>query len=281
MDRDIKTKANGSTTLEAQNLYSKSNDELMDEIEAYMKRSHEKNFDFDPNYIEVRLSIMQERDPIDVEFDPNVEITKLPLNLETAHDTSRKMFRHTKAWRIIKIAAVLSLLLSIATAAGKFSIFDWLKKENAETVSFSTHESGEMNLELGAVAGEQEYSSLQDALNAYEITAKICPTWIPEDYHIVSIDLMVNDEILRFSGAYESNERGRISIQFTKLQGDSIRITSEIEPGGELYEKNGVKYSLFQNVDRNKCHWVNDGFMCVISGNVTLDELKQMLDSIS
>lgn len=281
MDRDIKTKANGSTTLEAQNLYSKSNDELMDEIEAYMKRSHEKNFDFDPNYIEVRLSIMQERDPIDVEFDPNVEITKLPLNLETAHDTSRKMFRHTKAWRIIKIAAVLSLLLSIATAAGKFSIFDWLKKENAETVSFSTHESGEMNLELGAVAGEQEYSSLQDALNAYEITAKICPTWIPEDYHIVSIDLMVNDEILRFSGAYESNERGRISIQFTKLQGDSIRITSEIEPGGELYEKNGVKYSLFQNMDRNKCHWVNDGFMCVISGNVTLDELKQMLDSIS
>ena len=65
----------------------------------------------------------------------------------------------------------------------------------------------------------------------------------------------------------------------TRFQGDA-KITSEVEPDGEIYEKNGITYYLFPNLERNKCHWVQDGFLCEINGNLTFDEIKQMIDSI-
>ena len=261
-----------------ENLYSKSNDELMKEIEAYMKKSEEKNFDFDPEYIEMRLSILQERDPVEIDFEPSVEIRKLPLSLETSYPSKYKY--RVKIWRIVEIAAALVIILAIAAGAGGFDIFDWLRKENAETVSFGAESSGEMNLQIETVSGEEVYDSLQDALDAYGITTAICPTWIPKDYHIDSIDVIADNGMLMLSAAYESDERGRISVDFTKFQGEGAKVTSEIEPDGEIYEKDGITYYLFPNLERNKCHWTNDGFICVINGNLTFDEIKQMIDSI-
>lgn len=282
MDRQKKPAVCGDTerkVCDLEDLRFKSNRELMDEIDAYMKKADEPESDFDPGYLEELLSILQECDPVEAEFDPAVEIRKLPLNPEVAHG-ARTTGRGIKIWRIIEIAAALVVLLAIAAGAGGFDVFDWLRKENAETVSFGAENSGEMNLQIESATGDQEYDSLQAALDAYGITAAICPTWIPEDYHIVSIDVLVDGEVARFLGAYESDERGRISIQFTRFQGNSAMITSEIEPDGEIYERNGIVYYLFHNLERNKCHWSNEGFMCVINGNLTFDEIKQMIDSI-
>ena len=281
MNRKKKAAALGTggqnhTVLE--NLQSKSNSELMAEIDAYMKKAEEQGFDFDPGYIEDRLSILQERDPMEIAFDPAVEIHKLPLNLEAAQCTQTHKHR-VKIWRIVEIAAALVILLTIAVGAGKFDIFDWLRKENAEMVSFGVENSGEMNLQIESVSGEEAYHSLQDALDAYGITTAICPTWIPEDYHIESIDVIVDDKMSLFDAAYESDERGRFNVHFTRFQGDA-KITSEVEPDGEIYEKNGITYYLFPNLERNKCHWVQDGFLCEINGNLTFDEIKQMIDSI-
>lgn len=257
----------------------KSNRELMDEIDAYMKKADEPESDFDPDYLEELLSILQERDPVETDFNPSVEIRKLPLNPEAAHG-ARTTGRGIKIWRIAEIAAALVILLAIAAGAGGFDIFDWLRKENAETVSFGAENSGEMNLQIETVSSEEEYDSLQAALDAYGITTPICPTWIPEDYHIESVDVIAENGMLMLSAAYESDERGRISIDFTKFQGGGAKITSEIEPDGEIYEKDGITYYLFPNLERNKCHWSRDGFLCVISGHLTFDEIKQMIDSI-
>lgn len=282
MDRQKKAAAlgkGGQKNNILENLRSKSNSELMTEIDTYMKKAAEQGFDFDPGYIEDCLAILQERDPIEIAFDPSVEICKLPLNLEAAQCTQNNKHR-VKIWRIVEIAATLVIILTIAVGAGRFDIFNWLRKENAETVSFGVENSGEMSLQIESVSGEEEYHSLQDALVAYGITAAICPTWIPEDYYIESIDVIADNGMLMLSAAYESDERGRISIDFTKFQDGGAKITSEIEPNGEIYEKGGITYYLFPNLEQNKCHWSNDGFICVISGNLTFDELKQMIDSI-
>ena len=263
-----------------ENLSSKSSADLLQEIDSYMKMSEVKGFDFDPDYIDIRLSILQERDPVEIDFNPDLEIHKLPLDVETALHGDRSPKRYVNTWRIIEIAAALILLMAIAVGAGGFNIFDLLQKESAETIKISEPNSGDMFVHFDAVSGEEEYESLQDALDAYEISTTICPSWIPEDYHAVSIDVIANEDVIRFVAGYKSEARGTISIQFTKFQSSGTLVTSEVEPEGERYKHNGVEYYLVSNLDQYKCHWSQDGFTCTINGNLSIDELKAMIDSI-
>lgn len=258
-------------------LREKPSEELMAEMEAYMQQAEEKCFAFDPAYLEQRLAVLQERDPVAVDFDPETEIRQLPLNVEGAHRHSRRR----TLWRVAAIAAVLIALLAVGAGAGPFDLFAWLRRENADTITFHNQPSGEMNWEITDAAQQGEFTSLQEALDAYQVTTPLCPTWIPEDYRMVSLDVMVEDGMAIFSAAYESEERdGRFQIDFTRFRDGGGSITSEIDPEGEVYEKDGMEYFLFPNLERNKCHWFRDGFICVISGHLTFDELKQMVDSI-
>jgi hypothetical protein len=42
----------------------------------------------------------------------------------------------------------------------------------------------------------------------------------------------------------------------------------------------GITYYLFANYDNMKAVWIVDSYECYVSGNVTIEELKMMIDSI-
>ena len=48
----------------------------------------------------------------------------------------------------------------------------------------------------------------------------------------------------------------------------------------EEYEVAGVTYYLFLNNNTVRAVWIYDSYECDISGKVTIDELKKMIDSI-
>lgn len=97
----------------------------------------------------------------------------------------------------------------------------------------------------------------------------------------MSAEATVEEGILyRFVSVYETDDDKRLSIQLTKFVSGNAKMTSEIEPEGEIYEYNGITYYLFRNLERNKCHWTQNGYICTISGHITFDELKQMIRSM-
>ena len=48
----------------------------------------------------------------------------------------------------------------------------------------------------------------------------------------------------------------------------------------EIYSHEGVDYYIFENVDQLRVIWLVDSYECLISGDVSIDELKMMIDSI-
>ena len=57
----------------------------------------------------------------------------------------------------------------------------------------------------------------------------------------------------------------------------------QIEQNGTLineYESDGVIYCFFDNVDLLRAAWSIDNFECNISGELTIEEIKQIVDSI-
>ena len=282
MDRQNKATALGKGGQKndiLENLRSKSNSELMDEIDTYMKKAEEQGVDFDPGYIEERLSILQERDPIEIDFDPSVEIRKLPLNLEVAN-TTLKNKRRVKIWRIVEIAAALVIILAIVAGAGGFDVFDWLRKENTESVSLQPAGSGELTMRPETTSPEESYESLQDALDAFNVEADLCPTWIPERYTITSVDVEVGQGLVRFVAWYEASDESSFNIKISEFRNADASMSSEIEPNGYVYEHNGVEYYLFSNYEKSKCHWAQSCYVGTISGDLSFDEIEQMINSI-
>lgn len=261
-------------------LYGMSNAELLSELEITM--SHADTETFDPDYVEACLRILQDRDPVMEDFNPQQELQSLPLDPRRAGMMTRRRHQRLKVLRALEIAAVLVVLLAVMAGAGGYNLMDWLRSINADTVSFGVEPSGELEfLHADAQPQEGEFASLQEALDAYGVTEPASPTWIPEDYRIVSAEATVEEgEMYLFDSVYETDDDKRMTIDFMCFPSGNAKMTSEIEPEGEIYEYHGITYYLFRNLERNKCHWTQNGFICTISGHVTFDELKQMIRSM-
>ena len=48
----------------------------------------------------------------------------------------------------------------------------------------------------------------------------------------------------------------------------------------EIYAVSGVEYYLLANNERKQAVWIKDSYECYILGDLTIEELKQMIDSI-
>ena len=46
------------------------------------------------------------------------------------------------------------------------------------------------------------------------------------------------------------------------------------------YEINGMHHDMVSNYENNLVAWTNENVECIIQGDLSMDELKQMIDSI-
>ena len=260
-------------------LHNKNNVDLIEEIDAYIKYQIDDGSGIDQSYIEDRLSILQKRDPFELDFDPENEIQDLPLNSVSTFKKEHKPRNWRRVWRIAEIAALIVLMFAIIAGAGGFNLFEFISNLQTETITFN-----EQSPEPTVTASDDtdispDYSSLQEALDAHGITVKLCPTWIPEDYILQSVDVFSMSDSTRFSCDYVS-DRGQLYIQITVSTSETTIRTEEVEPEGTHYEKGGIDFYITSNTSNIKCNWVNSGYDCKISGVMTFDEMTKMIDSI-
>ena len=282
MDRRKNSRAAGKgapNDLFLENLYSKSNAELMEEIERCMGKAEQS--DFDPDYVDACLRILQERDPVMTGFDPAAEIQKLPLDVEAAHGADRRRMRRVRVWRVAEIAAVLAVLFALAVGAGRFDVFRMLRELGSETVSVTGEPSGVMVLpDVESDPGNNRFASLQEALDANGVTTALCPTWIPSDYTIENIDVYLLGSADVFDCEYAS-ERGYLKIKITTILSAKGDGSEEVYPDeGYIYIHDEIEYYILVNTNNLKCSWTNGIYNCKVSGVITGEEMEKMIDSI-
>ncbi len=182
--------------------------------------------------------------------------------------------------RMVAAVAVIVLLVSIPITAKAFEwedIWEVIARWAKETFSFVSSEDEEYS--EPAIVDDLEYTSLQDMLERNNIPHEMVPTWIPEGYVLEKIEIDVTPLQEIYKAFYLDNENELIIHVRSYLQEDPEK-TEINEDLLEIYEVANVKYYIFSNVNQIRAVWIIDSYQCNLSGDLSVEEIKLMIDSI-
>lgn len=195
--------------------------------------------------------------------------------------------------RLLLVAAVISALLAgsigvigyepTATEIAAdwnmepFRITDYLKGEEYKTASrlkstgFRFYDTWKWK--------EATFETLGEAMDEMQFPRSVMPTWIPEGYEPEEAVRTGYCSGFRTIHNKYSSDTGYLLIYMAthnKAPGNYGR-TEEVR---EIYTVNGTRFYLFYCASRLNAVYLKEGIECWICGSVSMDEMKQILDSI-
>ena len=182
--------------------------------------------------------------------------------------------------RVVAAAAVLTLLIVIPISAKAFSIEKlWNVVATWAKETFSFVSGGDASTDEPSLNRKDETLELREMLANSKHDASILPTWIPDGFELEKIETDISpvQEVYRAFYSY-GDKVIRIRVH-TYLEEDNHNI--EIEDGyTEVYRYMDVDYYIFDNVNQIQVVWLVDNYECIISGDLSIEEAKSMIDSI-
>lgn len=171
-------------------------------------------------------------------------------------------------------AAVLVLLLtaSVTVKAFGFNLWETVVQWTQETFHFGTWGNPDPRNNLS-------YASFEEALDKGNVPNTLVPTWVPEGFEAVDITVDRNPMQKKYTAVYHNGEKTLKMTVRDYLDGEPVFV----EQGDGLveeYKVMGITYYLFANQGQNRAAWLYGSYECDISGDVTIEEIKQMIDSI-
>lgn len=181
--------------------------------------------------------------------------------------------------RLIAAAAALVLILCIpvtARALGWDELWDVVARWAKETFSFVRGDLEQVSEPSPTYDGE--YTSLQDLLKRSNRPYDMVPTWIPDGFVLEKVEKDVTPEQEVYQALYKNGSR-EVKLNFkTFTYGNSWNV--EIEDSIEIQRESGIEYYIFSNLDKIQVIWIDESYECMISGDISLEEAKQMINSI-
>lgn len=180
--------------------------------------------------------------------------------------------------RIAAVAASLVLVFSLTTTANAFCFRDvWnaVARWAEETFSFSI---GVENSDPKADS-ELEYESLENVLSRNGRNPNIIPTYIPESYTLIEVIADETPIQETYIAVYSSGkEYMKVSVKtFLNSEPEQIERSEDLI---EVYSHDGLDYYIFSNHDQYQAVWIIDTYECYISGKISIENIKLMIDSI-
>ena len=125
----------------------------------------------------------------------------------------------------------------------------------------------------------KDFTSLQDALDMYNVTNLLSPTKFPSGTELSGVLVKKGDGFTSFSASYTLlGENFFISIREI-LNAPSTEVEIK-DQNVEIYEVGEIKHYIMSDVKQRKVSWRNGNWQCHISGNLSHEDLLAMIDSI-
>ena len=208
----------------------------------------------------------------------------LPRDAEHSEHTTKAATngKTPQPWlrRLIACAAAIILVFCIPLTTNAFGLEDvWnlIAQWGKETFNFSS--SGDSDSIGPSPNNDGEYTSLQDLLMRNKIDSDIVPAWIPDGFVLTKCEEVVSPD-QKICRAYYTNDGKNLMIlvqSYISSDPYSVEIEDDVI---EIYEVSGVKYYIFSNVSQVRFVWTVDSYECNVSGDISIDEAKKMIDSI-
>lgn len=202
----------------------------------------------------------------------------------------RPLFRSRRWLRVAVAAAVLAaalLSLSLVAAASGFDLWRRLAQWTDEVIQLTPAQTGQADMDDIRLPEEpKEYATLQEALSDCGLARSVAPRQIPDGFQLVElvVDTLSTNSLI-FHAAYQRDED--VLTQFIRIHlpredggTDSYAHFQKDEGDPIPYEAGGVIHLLSTNAGRAVAVWANGPAECAISGDITIEELQQIIDSI-
>lgn len=187
-----------------------------------------------------------------------------------------KPLRCLRGLSVAAAVVIVILLGSVTAKAFGYDIWETVVKWTQETFHFG---DGGQNDDGPDINNNLPYASIQEALQTGNIDAPLVPTWIPEGYQLSDITIQESPMQDVYNAIY-SNGENAIRITVRNHLNSAPQYIEQSDDFAEIYEVNGIEYFLFSNNERVSAAWINSSYECSILGELTIEELKLMIDSI-
>lgn len=186
--------------------------------------------------------------------------------------TRRRMPRWVRS--LTATAAVIAILLvsSVTAKAFGFNFWKTVIQWTQETFHFGQWGESKANNSL-------QFDSFQDALEQGKIPASLVPTAIPDGFKPTDITVEQTPLKITYTAIYKKGEQS-LKITVRDYLDQSPLYVEQSDGLTEEYEVSGIVYYIFTDINLLKAKWINGSYECSISGDVTIEELKMMINSI-
>ena len=219
------------------------------------------------------------------DFSPEFERKMKKLIRQADHPVQHRCLR---AVQLAALLAALLMLVTAAAAAAGYDIWRMLAEWTAEQITLAPGQieyADPDDLHIPEEPGE--YAGLQEALTDYGLTCSVVPKWIPEGFLLgdLIVDDLDGDNQIVFHAAYRRRP-GHLLVQVNVYLKNETRGPDNFwdfqkDEGDPIpYETGGITHLLTTNAGRPVALWANGPAECTITGDITMDELKKMIDSI-
>ena len=196
------------------------------------------------------------------------------LSEDETPDTEAEKRRPCRFRGLTAAAAVLVILLLGTVLADAFGLNIWKSVVKWTRETFSLGEWDESNVD-----NTLPYDSFKDALKEANVPVSLIPKQIPEGYALVNVTIGRDPSQKKYIAQYAKEEQYFV-VTVREHLNDTPVYFEQHEGLIEKYEVLGDVYYLFADKDFMKATWIDGVYECSITGELTIDELKMMIDSI-
>lgn len=187
-----------------------------------------------------------------------------PTDTEAKHvRSSRKLLR---AALFAAAVVALMVIITVSAAAAGFNIWGWVPVWNDSTFKFVPEDSV-TSLDIPA------------ALKQLGIEEPMFPTWLPEGF-ILEEQQIILDENAFLHAVYVCKDR---MIMITISYGDDVSGAFVVEKNSGdpvEYNKKGHTHFIVSNYEKEVAVWQVEEYSIRIFGDLTVDEIEKMIDSV-
>ena len=192
-----------------------------------------------------------------------------------------KPTKRLRPWlsRLVATAAILALILvsSLTVHAMGIDIWDIIVTWTQETFQLRSSKSDETN--EAAANDQRKYTDLQQLLSESGIAQTLVPSFIPDGYELVDLKTTESPIQLVFLAIYQNQEH-TLKIQIKQYLDSDPQQVEQSDSLVEEYELNGITYYIFADYNQLRAVWIIEEYECYVSGEITIEEIKMMIDSI-
>ena len=190
--------------------------------------------------------------------------------IRLSEDKKNKREHYHTLLRVGIVAAVVIVLMigvTLTAAALGYDLWGWIPVWNAEEIHF-----------VRETQDPTTVSTICVALQKLSIDEELFPKWLPDGF--VLTESRIETKPLFLHEYYVDHNDRHISITILPIDGLGGSVYQKTDSSPVEYKIGTITHYIVSNSNEITDIWYTDDFAAVVMGNITMEEMKKLIDSI-